>query len=176
MMRKVSLVIGVCVVLLVLAKIFGLFSLRSSKVPPTPTTLQTTWIIKFHTDSASIKYDLVDAKPDKNHGGCQYATTPPTTLDPKNLVICQNDIVRWQATTPGQQHDLIIFMTDRILQDQGNPGNPVTTFLGKDGNPTTPPGLVAAPDYNQHDWYVVVIDRQNPAGSAHDDPKIKVGG
>jgi hypothetical protein len=180
MMRKVSLVVGACVVLLVLAKLLGLFSLRRAQTnpPPIPSTLQTTWTIKFHTDSGSVKYDLVDATPDKDHGGCQYATTPSTTLDAKNLIVCQNDVILWQATTSEQkqQHDLIVFMADQILRDKGSPGTATTTFLGKDGNPTTPPGLVVAPDYNPHEWYVVVIDRQNPSGSAHDEPKIKVGG
>lgn len=177
MVKKVLLVTGACVVLLVVAKLLGLFSLRRAQVPPpSPSTLPTTWTIKFHTDSGSIKYDLVDAKPDVNNGGCQYATTPPTTLDAKNLVVCQNDIILWQASTSGQQHDLVVFMTDHILKDQGNPRTSVITFLGKDGSPTTPPGLMAAPDTNWHDWYVVVIDRKTPAASAHDDPKIKVGG
>jgi hypothetical protein len=180
MMRKVSLAVGAFVVLLVLAKLLGLFSLlslrRAQAPPPIPSTLQTTWTIKFHTDSGSIKYDLVEAKPDADHRGCQYATTPPTTLDAKNLVVCQNDIILWQASTTGQQHDSVVFMTDHILKDQGNPGTSVITFLGKDGNSTTPPGLMAAPDTDWHDWYVVVIDRKTPTASAHDDPRIKVGG
>lgn len=179
MVRKVSLVVGACVVLLVLAKLLGLFSLfRPQTKPPIPSTLQTTWTIKFHTASGSIQYDDVDFHPDKSQRGCKYADAPTPTQkpDPKNLVVCQNDIILWQATTPGQQHDLIVFMADQILQDKGNPGNPVTTFLGKDGQPTSPPGLVVAPDYNPHEWYVVVIDRQNPDKSGHDEPKIKVGG
>jgi len=175
MMRKASLVIGACIVLLVLAKVLGLFPRRLAPVPPPiPTTLQTTWIIKFHTESAKIKYDLAVPTPDKDHGGCQYATGTP---DPKNLKVCQNDIVQWQdVITPGQQHDLVVFMTDQFLQDHGHPGTSVATFLGQDGNATNPPGLVVAPDTNWHEWYVVVIDRQNPSGSAHDDPRIKTGG
>jgi hypothetical protein len=120
-----------------------------------------------------VRERLAVPTPDKDHGGCQYATGTP---DPKNLQVCQNDIVQWQdVITPGQQHDLIVFMTDQFLQDQGHPGTSVI-FLGQDGNATNPPGLVGAPDTNWHEWYVVVIDRQNLSGSAHDDPRIKTGG
>ena len=57
----VSLGIGVSVVLLVFAKLLGLFSLSHSlaQPPPIPTTLQTTWTIKLHTDNGSIKYDQI---------------------------------------------------------------------------------------------------------------------
>jgi hypothetical protein len=176
MVRKVSLVLGACVVLLVLAKLLGLFSLFRAQTtpPPIPTTLQTTWTIQFHIAGGSVQYDGVVFNPDKGHGGCQWATLTPTP-DPKNLWVCQHDIVQWQdVITSGQQHDLIVFMSDQFMQNPA--GNSVATFLGKDGSLTSPQGVVVAPDNNQHDWFVVVIDRQNPSNSAHDDPKIKVGG
>jgi hypothetical protein len=65
-------------------------------------------------------------------------------------------------------------MADQYLQNTA--GTSVATFLGKDGSVTNPQGVVVAPDTDPHDWFVVVIDRQNPSNSAHDDPKIKVGG
>jgi hypothetical protein len=170
MMRKMLLVLGICVVLLVLAKLLGLFSPHSAPAPP-PTkvsvpTAPTTWTITLDTTSGSIKYDVL-YDPDSDHGGCQYATNTPKP-NPKNLVICQNDIVRWQGTTPGQEHDLIVFMTDHLLSQ--------ITFIGKDGKTTNPQGLATAtPDGNWHDWYVVVCDRHNKV-SHHDDPKIKIGG
>jgi hypothetical protein len=173
MMRKILLVIGACVVLLVLARLLCRFSLFHAQKtpPPIPLTVQTTWTIKFHVASGSIQYDGVDFTP--SSGGCKYTTG---ALDPKNLIICQHDIVKWQATTSRHQHDLIVFMSDDFLQDAGNPGTPRATFLGKDGSPTTPPALVVAPDTDPHDWFVVVIDRLDPGNSAHGDPKIKVGG
>jgi hypothetical protein len=177
MMRKVSLVVGGCVVLLVVAKVLGLFSVHPAQKPPIPTTKQTTWTITIHNVGGSIQYDpVVNFTPDQSHGGCKYATATPTPPDPKNLAVCQNDIVQWQATTSsGPKSTLIVFMTDQFLTDQGS-GNSLITFVGKDGKPTTPPGLVTAPDFNFHEWYVVLIDKQNPDGSVHDDPRIKTGG
>lgn len=176
MVKKVSVVTGACVVLLIVAKLLGLFPLQRAQTtpPPIPTTLPTTWTIQFHLAGGSIQYDGVLFKPDMSHGGCKSATGTP---NPTNLVVCQHDIVQWQdVIASGQLHDLIVFMSDNFLQDAGNPGNSVATFLGKDGSVTTPPGLVVAPDTDLHEWYVVVIDRQNPGNSAHGDPKIKVGG
>ncbi len=173
MMRKVSLVIGACVVLLVLAKLLGLFSLfhPPTTPPPIPTTRQTTWKIKFHAVNGSIQYDGVVFTP--TSGQCKYATGTP---NPKDLTVCQNDIVQWQATTPAGENELIVTLSDKIFKDAANPGNSVTIFVGNNGNPTNPQGLVMAPDTNSHKWSAVVLDTKDPSNNANDDPKIKVGG
>lgn len=172
MMRKISLVIGTCVVLVVLAKLLGLFSLfRAPTPPPIPSTLQTTWTIKFHAANASIQYDGVDFTPSRSQNGCKWATGTP---NPTDLTVCQHDIVQWQATTPGGENEGIVTLTDKFFADAA--GNPVKVFVGNNGNPTTPPGLVASPDYNSHKWSPIVIDKKDPNNNANDDPKIKVGG
>lgn len=169
MMRKVSLVIGACVVLVVLAKLLGLFSLlRPPTPPPIPNTSQTTWTIKFHAANGVIQYDGVAFTPPS--GGCKYATGTPNA---KDLTICQHDIVYWQATTPGGENQLIVTLSDKFFTDAA--GNPLKIFVGNNGNPTNP-GLVAAPDYNSHKWSPVVLDTKDPNNNANDDPKIKVGG
>jgi hypothetical protein len=173
MMRKVSLVIGACVVLLVLAKLLGLFSLfrPPTNAPPIPSTLQTTWTIKFHAANGSIQYDGVGFTPTK--GQCKYATG---TLNPKDLTVCQHDIVQWQATTPAGQNELVVSLSDKIFKDAANPANSVTVFVGNNGTPTTPQGLVESPDTNSHKWSAVVLDKKDSSNNANDDPKIKVGG
>jgi hypothetical protein len=175
MMRKVSLAVGAFVVLLVLAKLLGLFSLLPPPPPKPPITHPTTWTITIHAVGGTIQYDpQVDFNPSQSQGGCQWAHGTP---DPKDLKVCQNDIVQWKATTPEGEHDLIVFMTDKFLKDAAHPGNPsVTTFVGSNGTTTLPQGLVAALDTDPHEWYVVVIDKKDSTNSGHDDPRIKVGG
>ena len=177
MLRKLLLVVAVCVVLLVLAKLLGLFpplgpfSHQANTKPPIPKTKQTTWTIKLHATGATVHYDGVDFDPPQ--GGCQWATGTP---DPKNLKVCQNDIVLWKATTPLGENESIVYLSDQFFKDAGNPGNSATIFVGNNGGATNPPGLVDAPDTNWHKWSVIVLDKKDSSNNAKDEPKIKVGG
>ncbi len=136
------------------------------------TTLQTTWTITVDvTSGATIpKYS---AKPDilASQNGCAHATGP--VPDASTLEICANDIVKWQGISPGRQHELVVFMSDEILNDGS--GKTEATFPASDGNPT-PQGYVSpnADKSKYHEWYVVLFDKHT-GKVHHGDPKIKIG-
>lgn len=136
------------------------------------TTLQTTWTITVDVTSGATtpKYSATtDILASQN--GCTYATGP--VADASTLQICSNDIVKWQGKSPGQQHELVVFMSDEILNDSS--GKTETIFPASDGNPT-PLGSVSpnADKSNYHEWYVVLFDKHT-GKVHHGDPRIKIG-
>ena len=135
-------------------------------------TKQTTWTITYSPHSTSpytVDYDY-----DVAHGGCQYATQIPTPPNPRNLVICSDDIVKWKGDSQGQKHKLVVYVPDSILTDAW--GVSVNDFNGSDNQPTKL-GHANGRDAtlnSTHEWFVVLFDKQN-THSTCDDPKIKIG-
>ena len=139
------------------------------------TTLPTTWTIKVDvTSGATTPQYSATTNILASQNGCSYATGPIS--DASTLQICSNDMVNWQGNSTGQKHELVVFMSDEILNDSSGSGAKTkSTFPASDGNPT-PLGYVSptADKLKYHEWYVVLYDKQNQKAH-YGDPKIKIG-
>jgi hypothetical protein len=137
-----------------------------------PPTVPTTWTITFSPGNAAQRYK-VDFDIPASQGGCKYATTNPPP-DPKNLVVCLADIVKWKGDSPGGKHQLVVYVPDPILNDVS--GHTAVSFIGYDNQPTNP-GRVsqAAVPGSIHEWFVALFDKGNTKSDC-DEPRIKIGG
>jgi hypothetical protein len=148
-------------------------------MPGKPGGKSTNWLITVNVTSGKPSYTVL-ASPDANNGGCSYANSPqepyPYPLQ-DGLEICPNDSVNWQGLSTGQKHELIVFVSDKILKDKPtSSGNAMTIFAGSDGTATLPGYASTDPKIQSipHEWYMVLFDKLN--GHVHsDDPKIMIG-
>ena len=88
--------------------------------------------------------------------------------------VCSGDSTQWIGQSTGNSHELVVFLSDRILQDGS--GNTVATFPASNGNPTPKGKVTTNPAARRidHEWFVMLFDKQ--ANEAHyDDPKILIG-
>lgn len=155
----------------VLALVFFLAScgIRSGK------NLQTTWTIAVKTTPGKLKPEYAyTAAPDAANKGCSYATGASGPYPATHLEVCSGDIIQWRGYSNGNSHEMVVFVSDQILQDRS--GNVQATFPSTNGG-ATPQGIVTSNTTLQnadHEWYVMLFDKQS--GEVHyDDPKILIG-
>ena len=139
------------------------------------TSVPTTWTITVKTAPGKVKPDYeFTASPDAAHNGCSHATSASGVYPAVHLQVCPSDIIQWQGYSNGNQHEMVVFVSDKILHDHS--GNAQATFPASNGNPT-PPGNVSTDPSLQgvdHEWFVMLFDKQT--GDVHyDDPKILIG-
>ena len=138
-------------------------------------SLPTTWTIAVKTIRGKVKPDYeYTAVPDAANNGCSFATSASGVYPDLHLKVCSGDTIQWKGYSNGDSHEMVVFVADKILHDSS--GNAQATFPAANGSPT-PQGIVSTDPAVQrvdHDWYVMLFDKQ--AGEAHyDDPKIIIG-
>ena len=163
----------------VAAASLGIFLISCGKLgqgsPPVSTTsLSTTWTITVKVTNGVTKPTYAfTASPDASHNGCSFATSASGVYPANHLEVCSGDVVQWQGDSGGRPHDLVIFVSDRILIDGS--GNPLTTIFASNGNPTAGGNVsTSAAKKVDHEWYVTLVDKQTNE-THYDDPKIIIG-
>ncbi len=135
-----------------------------------PQHLPTNWSIQViapNDSSETVTYQ-VSATPDAAHNGCSDAKAPYIGATNGDISMCAQDKVRWQGVSDGNKHELVVFVSDNILNS--------TTFRGTDHNPTQQGSLQVSPPATatNHEYYVVLWDK-NHNHVHHGDPKIIIG-
>lgn len=159
----------ICVFSAVILVAFGVLIGVARPMPTQPTT----WVIQViaPNDSTETVTYSVSASPDAAHRGCSDAKPPYIGTNTNgDISMCAHDTVQWQGVSVGNHHELVVFVSDNILN--------TTTFRGKDHGLSLPAGTlnVSPPPSipTNHEYYVVLWDKDHNQVH-HGDPKIIIG-
>ncbi len=138
-------------------------------------SLPTTWTITVKATPGKVKPDYeFTAAPDAAHNGCSFATASSGVYPARHLEVCSGDIIQWIGESKGNSHELVVFVSDQILQDGS--GNTVATFPASNGGATPKAKVTTDPVAQRvdHEWFVMLFDKQGNEPH-YDDPKIIIG-